>query len=178
MSLIRPRWLGLGSACALSATCLWWGLRSAPMDKLAQPPVASVDTDYLVPVPLDLAVSDGLFAGVASPVIDPAVQASTEAAAPIKSPPRLVGLAAHRRGAAVALAVDQSGQTHLLRTGEAIDGWTLTAAARDHAVFVQGDRRERVALDFANKAGDQASVPPPTQQLMDRPTRGEGATSP
>lgn len=177
MSLIRARWIGLGAACALSAAFLWWGLRPAPTGELGQTPVGSVDTDYLTPVPLDLAVSSGLFVGIVSPASEPVVQASSDAAEPIAAPPRLVGLAAQRRGVAVALAMDQSGQTHLLRTGEVVDGWTLTATARDHAVFVRGDRRKEVPLDFANKTGASATVTPPTQQLMDKPT-GEGAINP
>lgn len=176
MSLLKPRWFLVAGSAALTGLSLWGLLKPGQLEQVNLPPIGAVESDYTPPIPLDLAVSSGLFVPLepAEPQVDMNAAGSTQ---PIATPPRLVGLATRRSGAAVALAVDQSGQTKLLRPGEAIDGWTLASAGRDHAIFAQGGRRERVSLDFANKSGggSRSSVAP-AQQLMDTGMKGEVVT--
>jgi hypothetical protein len=160
MSLVRPHWVLLavsGGACGL---VLWSALAPHRLNEAALPPIGKADAEYFAPAPLDLAVSPGLFVANESAELPAGNAAGPVAPA---SPPRLVGLAA-KRGASVALAVDQAGQTRLLRSGEDMDGWKLAGIGRDHVIFVQGDRKERVALDFANKTGGTSA---PTRQLID-----------
>ncbi len=175
MSLIRSRWVGLAAVFGLVMATLWWFLQPTKTDDQAPLPIGRVDTDYISPAPIDLAVSSGLFADVEAEALNNSSQELGNVATASQSPPRLVGLATHR-GSAVALAVDQSGQTRLLRAGEAIDGWTLASVTRDQAVFAQGDRRERATLDFKNKADGATSTP--TQQLIDTAIKGEGSSGP
>jgi hypothetical protein len=163
MSLIRPRWILLGATAGAYSLVLWSALGPQRLAETALPPIGRVDADYYAPAPLDLAVSSGLFVANQTPDL-PQGNETEPQAAPATSPPRLVGLAA-KRGASVALAVDQAGQTRLLRSGEDIDGGKLTGIGRDHVIFVQGERKERVALDFANRGGSATGAP--TRQLID-----------
>lgn len=164
MSLVRARWMLIAASLGGCTFTLWLLLAPAKTAESGLPPIARIDADYIPPAALDPALSSGLF--VPGEPID---TASMNSAAPSGTaapagPPRLVGIAA-KRGTSVALAVDQAGQTRLLRSGEEIDGWKLTGIGRDHVIFTQGARKERVALDFANKAVGGGSAP--TQQLVD-----------
>lgn len=162
MSLIRPHWVLLAVSAGACGLVLWSALAPQTLNEAALPPIGKADAEYFAPAPFDLAVSPGLF--VANESIElPAGNAAGSVAPAPASPPRLVGLAA-KRGASVALAVDQAGQTRLLRSGEDMDGWKLAGIGRDHVIFVQGERKERVALDFVNKTGGTGM---PTRQLID-----------
>jgi hypothetical protein len=177
MSLLRPRWLLLAASSTVAGASLWWLLSPADAEPKALPAIDRVDTDYVAPIPIDLAISASLFAEMPQADLVNAGNASGAGDATSLQPPRLVGLAL-RGKSAVALAVDQSGQTLLLHPGDVIDGWTLASAGRDNAMFSLGDRQVRVALDFSNKTGAASSTGAATQQLADTPAQGEVVSGP
>jgi hypothetical protein len=175
MSLLRPAWVYAALMLGVVGATLWFLLAPSHQAIDYVPPAAAVDTTLAKADPIDLAISSGLFSASGETALN-AVPDAGSSPNPAASAPRVVGIAIKARGHAIALAVDATGATHLMKPGEAVDGWTLASLSRAGAEFTRDGQREIVLLgqtktpdSGVQSAGAAVATVPPSKQAGSAP---------
>lgn len=112
----------------------------------APPPEARVARLAPLPLPVDAMAGRLFFAAPLAPIAPTPDAVAGNAAMPPPSPaPTLLGTATHGNGRAVAVLRGASG-TAMLRTGEEMDGWRVTAIRNGTITIRNGDQSQALSI--------------------------------
>lgn len=74
---------------------------------------------------------------------------------------QLIGVAAYGRSAGSAIVRTVDGASHVLKTGDSLQGWRLIAVSGDHAMFDGPVSRTSLAVSAGPSPGAASAVKPP-----------------